>query len=247
MTFDPKQYMTTISGIQPPEAALLKLIEILRGNLSSFTTAEFDASVALVAAFLEKHLKLQFDVSKRPSEGGRAYFDRVCQSLEPQVKARLHEKTHKRRYEELVGQFDEALEIYASGHPKFGYAKLDAAEKKLCHEHLSAIREIIECSQLDAEKRNAILKRLNDLSAEVDKDYTSVDGFAALAGDCLISYVNLAEKARPAIEITRKLLTTVFSRSAVDQGIVLPPAQDLPLLGEAARTQHRPENEEGRS
>lgn len=110
----------------------------------------------------------------------------------------------------------------------FGIARLNPTEKQKIHEHISAIRKVIESSPLSDRKKNALFARLNELANEVDKHGTRTDNFFAFLGDLAFTVGDMAGKAQPAIKEVREMLKIVYRARARQENISLP-SGDEPL------------------
>ncbi len=113
----------------------------------------------------------------------------------------------------------------------FGYARLDPTEKDDLHNHLNHIREIIERSEIPDNKKNALFKKLNELSAEVDRTGTRTDGFLGLIGDLGVRLGQFGEDAKPLTKELKSLLRIVMRSRARAEDIALPKSKEFPLLG----------------
>jgi hypothetical protein len=112
----------------------------------------------------------------------------------------------------------------------FGFARLTADERIEIHEHLDAIRGIIESSKIDNRKRNALLARLNSLSSEVDKIGTKMDGFVAVWVDLWFAFGTGVSAAKPAFDELKEILKILYQSRAKEEQIPLPsPHEHLQL------------------
>lgn len=123
----------------------------------------------------------------------------------------------------------------------FGYARLDPTEKDDLHNHLHHIRQIIERSDIPDNKKNALLKKLNQLSEEVDRTGTRTDGFLGLIGDLGVRLGQFGKDARPLTKELNSLLRIVMRSRARAEDIALPKSEDFPLLGPAESDPYEPE------
>jgi len=113
----------------------------------------------------------------------------------------------------------------------FGYARLDPTEKDDLHNHLNHIRGIIEQSEIPDNKKNALFRKLNELSAEVDRTGTRTDGFLGLIGDLGVRLGQFGEDAKPLTKELNSLLRIVMRSRARAEDIALPKSEEFPLLG----------------
>ena len=125
--------------------------------------------------------------------------------------------------------FDEYADA-AEGESPFGYAFFSPEEKVHIHRSLDAVREAIDQSRLPSRKKNALYRKLANLSLEVDKDGTLTDSFFAFGIDVSMVAAEMEENARPAIEQMKDILRIVFRRRAECEGASLPSPSDIPLL-----------------
>jgi len=111
-----------------------------------------------------------------------------------------------------------------------GYAILTGEEKKEIHVHIERIRTLIDGSGLDDRKKNALLDRLTELAAEVNRNGTRTDRFFAFFSEFGFSVSQFTNNAKPAIEEVKAILRIVYHARARHDGIKLPPGDDIPLL-----------------
>ena len=113
----------------------------------------------------------------------------------------------------------------------FGYARLDPTEKDDLHNHLNHIRGIIERSDIPDNKKNALFRKLNQLSEEIDRTGTRTDGFLGLIGDLGVRLGQFGKDAQPLTKELNSLLRIVMRSRARAENIALPKSEDFPLLG----------------
>jgi hypothetical protein len=120
--------------------------------------------------------------------------------------------------------------IAASTGKAFGYAILETDEKQAIHKHLEKVRSIIEKSQLEDRKKNALFEKLSELAVEVNRNGTRTDRFFAFAGElgCCIS--QLTTNAKAAIDETKEILKIVYRARARHDGVKLPEGDEMLLL-----------------
>ncbi len=123
----------------------------------------------------------------------------------------------------------------------FGYARLDPTEKDDLHNHLNHIRGIIERSDIPDNKKNALFKKLNQLSEEVDRTGTRTDGFLGLIGDLGVRLGQFGKDAQPLTKELNSLLRIVMRSRARAEDIALPKSEDFPLLGPPESEPDEPE------
>jgi hypothetical protein len=104
----------------------------------------------------------------------------------------------------------------------FGYAKLDKTEKEEIHKKLNHIRSIIEHSMLPDRKKNALYRKLGDLSAEVDRIGTKTDAFFGLMGDIGVHLGEFAENAKPMIDEVKDVIKIITRARARSEDVALP-------------------------
>jgi hypothetical protein len=224
--FEPKNLIAGLHALDP-ETAMFELARRIQAeDKKEWKNPEYEAAIHLLEQIAKRNkqsniLKTRF----KEIDGAHIYLGettaRILSILAPVVKAKREkeaEEGYKKKIEEELNR------------PKYGYAVLTSEEKARCHELLNQVRDTIQKSDLEIEKKNAISAQLNELSGEIDKDITPVKGFAALAGDFFITYNTLIGVAEPAIEATRRLVRIVFARSAEDQGLQLPAPNQAPML-----------------
>ena len=83
---------------------------------------------------------------------------------------------------------------------KFSVA-LDPAEKSKVRHHLDKIRAIIDESELDSAKKDALFKKLNELASEVDKERSALEAFALAVSKVADMMRTSAEGAKPWFEL----------------------------------------------
>lgn len=123
----------------------------------------------------------------------------------------------------------------------FGYARLDPTEKDDLHNHLSHIRRIIERSDIPDSKKNALFRKLNQLSEEVDRTGTRTDGFLGLIGDLGVRLGQFGKDAQPLTKELNSLLRIVMRSRARAEDIALPKSDEFPLLGPPESVPDEPE------
>jgi len=124
--------------------------------------------------------------------------------------------------------------IAASTAKAFGYAILEADEKQAIHKHLERVRRIIEESQLEDRKKNALFERLKELVAEVNRNGTRTDRFFAFAGELGCCVSQFTTNAKAAVDETKEILKIVYRARARHDGVKLSPGDEMLLLPEAA-------------
>ncbi len=123
----------------------------------------------------------------------------------------------------------------------FGYARLDPTEKDDLHNHLNHIRGIIERSDIPDNKKNALFRKLNQLSEEIDRTGTRTDGFLGLIGDLGVRLGQFGKDAQPLTKELNSLLRIVMRSRARAEDIALPKSDDFPLLGPPESDPDEPE------
>ena len=122
--------------------------------------------------------------------------------------------TGKLDAEEILSRFDSAnIE---------GIAELTADEKQKAHEHLNFIRLVIEKSQLDTKKKNALLNTLNKLSKEIDKVGTKTGVFFGFVSDLGFSLGDFGKNSKPLWDNANETLRILRNARARKENIPLP-------------------------
>ena len=114
--------------------------------------------------------------------------------------------------------------------------QLEGSEKALLHQHISKIREIIEDSGVFTRKKNASLTKLNALAVEIDRAGTKTDMFLGLYLDACLALGQGAEYAKPFLEEVKSVLRIIASAKARNEGVALPPATEVPLIGKELKS-----------
>jgi hypothetical protein len=129
----------------------------------------------------------------------------------------------------IDAEIDNILIEYDTGVGEtFGLARLNTDEKKKMHEHIGAIRQLIEASDLSDRKKNALYDRLNDLAKEVDKHGTSTDRFFAFVSNLGFVLGEFGANSKPLFDEVSGMIQSVSRARARQEGISLP-AGDEPL------------------
>lgn len=213
-----------------PEAACASLVAgLLAAKSEKWDDADREAAEFLLIEFVDRNLNKKPVTKLLGIESSKTRYETILKEYSEWLEHQLDEREKSIKLESHKSSIKKAIDAFSllGPAPKFGYAILTAEEKKSCHQHLNDLRETIDRSSLDTEKKNAILSRINQLKSEIDKDITPVEGFSALIGDILIACPGLAQKAGHAANSVRRLIQTVLGRSAADQGVNLGAADDL--------------------
>jgi len=109
----------------------------------------------------------------------------------------------------------------------FGYAVLNASEKRRIHENIKKIRELLDSAELEKRKKNKLFSRINELATEVDKDGTSTDNFFAFLGDTAFVVGDMALKAKPFTDEVKDMIKTIGRARARKEGVSLPSGDEV--------------------
>ena len=228
--FDARAFTVGLRELDDDTAMFELARRIQQARKEDWGLPEFEAAILLLNRIAKERKQQRRLTVRSPNTQSEEYLGTctkdLLEKLAPIVK--------RKREAEKLAKYKEDIENELS-QPRFGYACLTPEEKGECHQLLIQIRDIIQRSNLDTEKKNAISGRLSALSSEIDKDVTPVEGFSALWGDFIITYNSLADMAMPAVEKTKKLVGIIFNRSAEDQGLQLPAPKQMPMLEDKQR------------
>ena len=109
----------------------------------------------------------------------------------------------------------------------FGYAILDADEKKEIHAHITKIRKLIDQSQLDDRKKNSLFERLTSLAMEVDRNGPGRMNSLRSQAKLPSRPGNFAKKAKPMFDEVKDILKIITRARARHDGISLPPGAEI--------------------
>jgi hypothetical protein len=191
-------------------------------------------SAAAITAFLKRFsskyslMKFDFLRSNYPNDVAfmSAHIDHVRR-----LRSEILSSSLEARIDEMLSEYEAKTEAET-----FGLARLNAEEKKKIHEHLARIRKILEESDLSDRKKNKLFERLNDLAREVDTQGTLTDRFFAFAGDVGFVLGDMTTKAKPLLQEVKEMLRIVTRSRARQEGISLPPGDEVLSLPSLADT-----------
>lgn len=101
---------------------------------------------------------------------------------------------------------------------------LSSDRRKEIHALLSKVRIIVEKLDVNEKKRDAIMSRLNQLAAEVDKSRTNLEAFFAATLDAAGTAGQAAEKLKPVLDVLERMKKIFFEAKAEN----LPPQLPAP-------------------
>jgi hypothetical protein len=179
-------------------------------------------SAAAITAFLKRFsskyslMKFDFLRSNYPNDVAfmSAHIDHVRR-----LRSEILSSSLEARIDEMLSEYEAKTE-----------------EKKKIHEHLARIRKILEESDLSDRKKNKLFERLNDLAREVDTQGTLTDRFFAFAGDVGFVLGDMTTKAKPLLQEVKEMLRIVTRSRARQEGISLPPGDEVLSLPSLADT-----------
>ena len=219
MEFNPRLYLDEVYSDKA--SAVMAICQRLQEAANSkWTAADFTSAVQFVLALAEKAgFRIESSIPEYIPD--RQTFVSSIRMVEAQIYSKF-----------IPDEVDEVLILIEerTTKPQFGYAYLSNEEKRLIHEHLSAIRSAIEASNLDDRKRNAIMERINKLAAEIDKNGTGTDRFFAFMGDLALVAGQMKQRAKPALDEFKEILKILMKNRAKHEGAALPPGQEFPQL-----------------
>ena len=233
MAFDPERIFADLSP--DPLLASYELLQRVDKVMQSgeHTDTEWAEACALFEAFYDAN---SWKPPARIDSGGYSSSD------DPAAVAKKTRWFQRLQYEAYVNQImlnyrhvikqkaKAALDGNTAKTP--GYAVLDSDEKREISAHIERIRSIIQDSGLDDGKKNNLFDRLTDLASEVNRNGTRTDRFFAFASELSFCVGKMTRNAKPAIEETKAMLRIVYQARARQEGIQLPPGEDVPLLPE---------------
>jgi len=130
---------------------------------------------------------------------------------------------------EIEKEIDSAIRLNIDN---FGYENLDKTEKSEIHEKLNNIRTIVENSELDDRKKNALFSKISDLAAEVDRKGTKTDAFFGLMADVGIHLGSFAKNAKPMTDEVKDIVKIISRARARTEDVALPANSELLLIEE---------------
>ncbi len=219
-----KTLRSLISNLNPnPAMAILEIAD--RYSTTALDENELIKLLLFIEKLVEKH-NLEVDVPDNSS----APKDRMAELLESINDSRslLIENSVTADVDDLLQKYEDS----SKSPEEFGFAKLNQSEKEQIHEHLKNVRKIIEESNLDDRKKNALFGRINTLASEVDKEGTKTDAFFAFAGDLAFVSGIMAKRAKPAIDEFKAILKIVLRSRAKNEQTALPNPQEVFLLSD---------------
>jgi hypothetical protein len=209
-------------------AIIKRYVEQNTNQLKHTTRSSDDLQLLRVALLefgaFERVPTLQETFSAKTDATAEANLLSACKVLESQL-------TESRRQTALNQAKDKIREsVRFKRNTYFGFARLNADERRTIHDYLSHIREVIEKSHIDERKRNALLDRLTELSREIDKSGTKMDGFVAFWVDVGFAFGSTAKAAKPALEELKEILKILYQSRAKEEQASLPSPEEFPRL-----------------
>ena len=146
----------------------------------------------------------------------------MINDFEPKVMAHILEK----EIDNVLKEQDTKI----AQETQFGETVLSLDEKISIHKNLENVRELVEQSNIPDSKKNALLKRINELSAEVDRYGTKTDSFLGFILELSIAAKKFHTNLKPAIDDVQQALQTIYIRKSRDEGVALPKPEEMPQL-----------------
>jgi hypothetical protein len=199
-----------------PDEALLLLADRAMDWLEDESSGNYDLEGIIICSMLEAFIlrfRPDISVAKSTDEGQvKDYVEAIMRNV-----GQIH-----------VERILEAYEESAESHGKaFGRAELTSEEKASLHQHLENLRKIIETSSLSVRKKNGLFDRLNALQAEIDLHGTRTDRFFAFASDLGFYAGEFTKRSAPFWNEVKEVLRIVTKARARDEGIELPPGDEI--------------------
>jgi hypothetical protein len=216
-----------LAGDLPPDPseAIIKFASSIRQDVLNVSPRpakpeDYTAIASFILKFIDKY-SLSINLSKLDSDSDLNLVMKLLSRIEAYRKTMVREATDA-QVTDLLIKYDS----FAT-RESFGLAHLNTDEKKKIHESIGRIRSILETSTLSDRKKNALYDRLNELAREVDASGTMTDRFFALAGDIGFVMGDVAEKAKPLLREVKEVLRIVTRARARQEGISLPPGDEV--------------------
>jgi len=126
-----------------------------------------------------------------------------------------------------VEHYQTGLQIRLARRSKSYSVRVDTATKAKIHHHIEQVRVIVEKLEVTERKKDALLERLNDFGAEVDRSRTRLESLGALIIEAAEVFGEAAEKAEPARKWIETIARLVWgARRAEDEAKQLPPPRE---------------------
>lgn len=202
--------------------------------------AAYSAACGILNAFYDaNNFKVPQPVSPRGGLGAIAAIAKEETADQVVERSRSNWRFQFEAYRtQIMGNHAHAVKILAKEklsaitEGAFGYAILTKEEKQAIHNHIDAIRKIIDSSDLDDRKKNSLIDKLTGLSKEVDRNGTLTDRFFAFAGDLGFCLGAFAKNAKPLIKEVKEILKIVTRSRARNENIELPHSGEVLSLPE---------------
>ncbi|MGA0531342.1 hypothetical protein [Hansschlegelia sp. KR7-227] len=113
---------------------------------------------------------------------------------------------------------------------EFGIARFSEDERAKIIVHIERLRIVISDSDLGEKKKARMLGLVASLYEESLQAKTRTERYFAFMGDMAFAVGDMAEKAKPAVEQVKEILKIVMRSQAREEGVVLPPSDNLPQI-----------------
>lgn len=140
-----------------------------------------------------------------------------------QVEAKLRIDTNQRKLDQMKNHFSITL------NNAFGYEFTDGDLKRI-QQLLNELRELVSANtELDADHKQRLLKRLEEMQREMHKKVSDLSRFYALVGDAGVMLGKLGTNAKPLVDRMKELAGIAWTAQA--RAEELPSGSDHPMLG----------------
>ncbi|WP_460929498.1 hypothetical protein [Pseudomonas sp. MC6] len=150
-------------------------------------------------------------------------LQRFLVEVKHQVEAKLRIDTNQRKLDQMKNHFSVTL------NNAFGYEFTDGDLKRI-QQLLNELRELVSANtELDADHKQRLLKRLEEMQREMHKKVSDLSRFYALVGDAGVMLGKLGTNAKPLVDRMKELAGIAWTAQA--RAEELPSGSDHPMLG----------------
>ncbi|KQN54625.1 hypothetical protein ASE98_16805 [Pseudomonas sp. Leaf48] len=151
------------------------------------------------------------------------YLSRFMNDVKEQLESNHRSLTKKRKFEQLKKHFSLTI------NDAFGYEFTDGDLKRI-QQLLNELREMISANtELDADHKQRLLKRLEEMQREMHKKISDLGRFYSFVGEAGVMLGKLGKDAKPLVDRMRELAGIAWNAQA--RAEELPSGSDLPMLG----------------
>ncbi|WP_457266243.1 hypothetical protein [Pseudomonas sp. P5_C3] len=152
-----------------------------------------------------------------------AQLSRFMGEVKTQLESTLRNLTNKRKVDQFKKHFSLTI------NDAFGYEFTDGDLKRIQH-LLNELREMVSANtELDADHKQRLLKRLEEMQKEMHKKLSDLGRFYAFVGEAGVMLGKLGKDAKPFVDRMRELAGIAWNAQA--RAEELPSGSDHPMLG----------------